>query len=133
MALVMLFIILLTVLTSTGISVQDDELPNDDDFFAAGSFALAWFKIPVPQLSFVLMLGMSIFALIVVYRGGRSNHNRFNDRTIEPVKLLTVLYLKTALNGAVFNFLYFSPYPDHTKNKLTDLILFPSIFSILMR
>jgi hypothetical protein len=133
MAMVMLCIILLTVLTGISISVQDDELPDDDDFLAAGSFARAWFRIPVPQLSFILMLGMSIFALIVVYRGGRSNHQRFNDRTIEPVKLLTVVFLKTALLRAVFNFLFFDPYSDDKENILTNVILFPTMIPILRR
>jgi hypothetical protein len=133
MAMVMLCIILLTVLTGISISVQDDELPDDDDFLAAGSFAGAWFRIPVPQLSFILMLGMSIFALIVVYRGGRSNHQRFNDRTIEPVKLLTVVFLKTALLRAVFNFLFFDPYSDYKENILTNVILFPTMIPILRR
>jgi F0F1-type ATP synthase membrane subunit a len=133
MAMLMLCIILMTVLTGIIIFEEDDQLPEEDDFLAAGSFAAAWFRIPVPQLSFVLMLGMSIFALIVVYRGGRSNHKRFNDRTIEPVKLLTVVFLKTALLRAVFNFLFFSPFPDHTKNKLTNAILFPTMIPILRR
>jgi len=134
MAMVMLCIILLTVLTGISISVQDDELPDDDDFLAAGSFTAAWFRIPVPQLAFVLMLGMSIFALMVVYLGGRSNHKRFNDRTIEPVKLLTVaFFLKTALLRAVFNFLFFDPYPDYKENILTNVILFPTMIPILRR
>jgi hypothetical protein len=132
MAMVMLCIILMTVLTGIIISEEDDQL-LDDDFLAAGSFAGAWFRIPVPQLSFILMLGMSIFALIVVYRGGRSNHQRFNDRTIEPVKLLTVVFLKTALNRAVFNFLFFDPYSDYKEKILTSVILFPTMIPILRR
>jgi len=108
MAMVMLCIILMTMLTGIIISEEDDQLP-EDDFFAAASFAAAWFRMPVHQLSFILMFGMSIFALIVVYLGGRSNHKRFNDRTIEPVKLLTVAFLKTALNRAVFNFISLTP------------------------
>jgi hypothetical protein len=132
MAMMMLCIILLTVLTGIIISEEDDQLP-DDDFLAAGSFGVAWFRIPVPQLAFVLMLGMSIFALMVVYLGGRSNHKRFNDRTIEPVKLLTVVFLETALNRAVFNFLIFDPYPDYKENQLTNVILFLTMIPILRR
>ena len=133
MAMVMLCIILLTVLTGISISVQDDELPDDDDFLAAGSYTAAWFRIPVPQLAFVLMLGMSIFSLMVVYLAGRSNHKRCNDRTIEPVKLLTVAFLKTSLLRAVFNFLFFDPYPDYKENILTNVILFPTMIPILRR
>ncbi len=132
MAMVMLCIILMTVLTGIIISEEDDQLP-DDDFLAAGSFAAAWFRIPVHQLSFILMLGMSIFALFVVYLGGRSNHKRFYDRTIEPAKLLTVAFFKTALNGAVFIFLFFGPYRDYKENNLTNVILFPTMIPILRR
>src|SRR5215211_2403372 len=133
MALVMLCIILLTVLTGISISVQDDEL-SDDDFLAAVSFGLAWFRIPVHQLSFILTLGMSIFASVVVYLGGRSNHKRFNDRTLEFVKLLTVAFSMTALiNRAVFIFLILFPRAVYTKHKSTYLILFPTMIPILRR
>jgi hypothetical protein len=120
------------VLTGILISEEDGQLP-DDDFLAAGNVALAWLSIPVPQLSFILMLGMSIFALFVTYLGGRSNHKRFYDRTIEPVKLLTVLFLETALNRAVSNFLFFGPYSDYKENLLTDVILFPTMIPLLRR
>jgi len=132
MAMVMLCIILMTMLTGIIISEEDDQLP-EDDFFAAASFAAAWFRMPVHQLSFILMFGMSIFALIVVYLGGRSNHKRFNDRTIESVKLLTVAFLKTALNRAVFIFLFLVHRAVYTKHKSTYLILFPTMIPILRR
>lgn len=130
MTMVMLCIILMIVLTGILISEEDGQLP-DDDFLAAGNFALAWLSIPVPQLSFILMLGMSIFALFVTYLGGRSNHKRFYDRTIEPVKFLTFLFLETALLRAVSNFLFFGPYSDYKENLLTDVILFPTMIPIL--
>ena len=132
MAMLMLCIILMTVLTGIIISEEDDQLP-EDDFLAAASFAAAWFRMPVHQLSFILMLGMSIFALIVVYLGGRSNHKRFNDRTIEPVKLLIVTFLKTALNRAVFIFLFLGSHADHAKHKLIHIILFPTMIPLLRR
>ena len=132
MAMVMLSIILMTVLTGIIISEEDDQLP-EDDFLAAASFAAAWFRMPVYQLSFILMLGMSIFALFVVYLGGRSNHKRFYDRTIEPVKLLTVTFLKTALLRAVFILLFFDPYSDDKENILTNVNLFPTLIPILRR
>ena len=132
MAMVMVCIILMTVLTGIIISEEDDQLP-DDDFLEAGRFAAAWFRIPVYQLSFILMLGMSIFALFVVYLGGRSNHKRFYDRTIDSVKLLPVVFLKTALNRAVFIFLFFDPYSDDKENILTNVNLFPTLIPILRR
>jgi hypothetical protein len=133
MAMVMLCIILMTVLTGIIITEEDDQLPGEDDFLEAGNFAAAWFRIPVHQLSFILMLGMSIFALFVVYLGGRSSHKRFYDRTLEPVKLLTVAFFKTALNRAVFIFLFFDPYSDYKENILTNTILFPTMIPILRR
>ena len=132
MAMVMLCIILMTVLTGIIIPEEDDQLP-DDDFLAAASFAAAWFRIPVYQLSFILMLGMSIFALIIVYLGGRSKHKRFNDRTLEPVKLLTVVFFKTALLRAVFIFLFLGSRGDYMKHKSTYIILFPTMIPILRR
>jgi hypothetical protein len=114
MAMVMLCIILMTVLTGIIISEEDDQL-SDDDFLEAGRFAASWFRLPVHQLSFILILGMSIFALFVVYLGGRSNHKRFNDRTLDSVKLLSVAFLKTALNRAVFNFLFVDPIHQITR------------------
>ena len=132
MAMVMLCIILMTVFTGIIIAEEDDQLP-DDDFLTAGNFAATWFSIPVPQLSFILMLGMSIFALFVIYLGGRSNHKRFYDRTIEPVKLFTFKFLKTALKRAVFVFLFLGSHVDDTKHKLTPIILFPTLIPILRR
>jgi len=132
MGMVMLCIILMTVLTGIIIFDEDNQLPGDG-FLAAASFAGSWFRIPVPQLSFILMLGMSVFALIVVCRDGRSNQKRSNDRTNEPVELLTVAFLRTALVRAVFNFLFFDPYPDYEENILTNFILFPTLIPILRR
>ena len=132
MTMVMLCIILMIVLTGILISEEDGQLP-DDDFLAAARFARSWFRIPVPQLSFILMLGMSVFALIVVCRDGRSNQKRSNDRTNEPVELLTVSFLETALLRAVSNFLFFDPYSDTKENLLTDVILFPTMIPLLRR
>jgi hypothetical protein len=78
-------------------------------------------------------LGMSIFALFVIYLGGRSNHKRFYDRTIEPVKLFTFKFLKTALKRAVFIFLFLGSPLDNTKHKLTPIILCPTLIPILRR
>ena len=128
LAIVMLLIILLPALTGTGIVglTEDDELP-DDDFSVIVAFPVAWTRIPVHQMSALLRLGISIFALFVVYLGGRSKAKRFNDRTIELIKSLIRIFSKTALIRAVFNFLFFDPYPEHTKTKLMDVILFPTL------
>lgn len=123
MAMVMLFIILTTVLTGMIISEQDDELPDDDDFLGADSFAAGWFRVPIGQLSFILMLGMSIFALVVVYRGGRSNHRHFNDRTIDSVNVFRGTFFATALNRAVFVFLFIASLPVNKNNGFIGVVL----------
>ena len=81
--IMMLFIILLPVVTGlVGLTVENAFL-EDDDNLLANSFMAIWARMPVHQMLLGLMLGMSIFALFVVYRGGRSNHSRFNDRTLD--------------------------------------------------
>ena len=95
MAMVMLCIILMTVLTGIIIIPEENAQLPGDDVLAAGNFAAAWFSIPVPQLSFLLMLlmlGMSIFAFLIVYLGGRSNHRRFNDRTVDSMNLFVEVF-----------------------------------------
>ena len=91
---------------------EEDDL-NDtdgDDFSLFSNFPPAWIRIPVHQMSVLLRLGISIFALCVVYLGGRSKHRRFNDRTLDHVYALVSYSLKTALiNRAVFYFLFPTP------------------------
>jgi len=64
---------------------------------------VAWAKMQDQQMLTGLMMGMSVFALVVVYLGGRSNHRRFNDRTIDSINLLYlgVFFSVTALLRAV--------------------------------
>jgi hypothetical protein len=75
---------------------EEDNFADDDDFSIINAFAVPWIRIPVHQMSVLLRLGISIFALFVVYLGGRSKHRRFNDRTIDAINLLTAELLKTA-------------------------------------
>jgi hypothetical protein len=85
---------------------EEDDLTDEDDFTVIHTFPAAWTRIPVHQLSVLLRLGISIYALLVVYLGGRSKHKRFNDRTIDHINVLIAEFLKTALIRAVFNFLF---------------------------
>ena len=87
---------------------EDDLTDTEDDDFSVIDFPPTWIRIPVHQMSVLLRLGISIFALFVVYLGGRSKHRRFNDRTIDHViALISHSSLKTALiNRAVFHFLF---------------------------
>jgi hypothetical protein len=88
---------------------EDDLTDTDgDDFSVISNFSPAWIRIPIHQMSVLLRLGISIFALFVVYLGGRSKHRRFNDRTIDHINVLIAEFLKTALVRAVFNFRFFT-------------------------
>ena len=91
-SIMMLFIILLPAITGmVGLTVEN-EFPEDDDYTLANSFMASWARMPIHQLVSGLMLGMSMFTLFVVYLGGRSNHRRFNDRTLDSFNLFGVLF-----------------------------------------
>ena len=99
-------VILLPGLAGTGMIAleEGDEIPDDDDFSLNNQ--VYWMHISGHSRSMGLVLGMSIFALVVVYRGGRSNRARFNDRTLDSANVLIDMFSGTALNRAVFVFLY---------------------------
>jgi hypothetical protein len=107
--ILMLSVLFVPALLATSIidlQEEDDLTDTEDDDFSFIDFPPTWIRIPVHQLSVLLRLGMSIFALFIVYLGGRSKHRRFNDRTIDPVYALISNSLMTALFiRAVFNFL----------------------------
>ena len=115
-----LSVILLPVLMGASILniSEEDNFADLDDFLMINSFSVTWMSISLHQLPVLLGLGISIFALFVVYLGGRSKHRRFNDRTIDAANVLTFKPLKTARIRAVFNFLCFTPHPLHTNNYL---------------
>ena len=92
LALMMLFIILFSVLTGIAGLTVDNLLPEDDDHLFVGSFMATWGRMTVHQTLSGLILGISIFALFGVYLGGRSNHRRFNDRTLDSMHLSGVLF-----------------------------------------
>lgn len=108
--ILMLSVLFMPVVMGAGIIdvLEEDDLTDadEDDFSAIGGLPIAWIRIPVHQMAVLLKLGISIFALFVVYLGGRSKHRRFNDRTIDHVNVLMAEFLKTALYRAVFNFLF---------------------------
>lgn len=94
--LLMLCIALSPVLAGNFGLDEDDHL-DDDGLLAISALPVTWTRMLVHQVSVLLRLGISIFALYLVYLGGRSKNKRFNDRTIEPIKSLKVVFLKTAL------------------------------------
>jgi hypothetical protein len=101
---------------------EDDLTDTEDDNFFVIDFPPTWIRIPVHQMSVLLRLGMSIFALFVVYLGGRSKHRRFNDRTLDHVNaLISYSFLKTALiNRAVFRFLFPSLHLNYPNQYLVN-------------
>ena len=100
---------------------EEDDLGDRDEFSLIGTFSILWIRIPVHQMSVLFRLGLSIFALFVVYLGGRSKHRRFNDRTIDAINAVNVLkadFLKTAHTRAVFNFLFIEPNHQEVRSNL---------------
>jgi hypothetical protein len=129
LTIMMLLLVLLPVATGLVGLVEDNELPDEDDFFTSDSFMPAWFRTLAHQMLSGLIFGMSIFALFVVYLGGRSNHRRFNDRTIDFVNVLRGIFSATALLRAVFVFQFADLHPDHTNKQFCRKVI-PSIIFI---
>jgi hypothetical protein len=87
LGIILLLFTLFPATSGTGyVAVVEDELP-DDDISLFHDVPISWIRIPVHQLSLLLRLGISIFALFIVYLGGRSKARRFNDRTIDAVNV----------------------------------------------
>ena len=125
-SIMMLFIILLPAVTGlVGLTVEN-EFPEDDDYTLANSFMASWARIPIHQMVSGLMLGMSMFTLFVVYLGGRSNHRRFNDRTLDSFNLFRGIFFATALFRAVFVFLFFDFPLNQARQELKNVIPFPT-------
>ena len=101
-AILMLFMILLPTVVGLVKLAGGDDFP-DDYYLQGGGNIAVWAKMQDHQILSGLMMRIAVFALIVVYLGGRSNDRRFNDRTIDLVNLLGVLFV-TALLRAVFVF-----------------------------
>jgi hypothetical protein len=91
-ALAALAVLLLT-LTTVALTPDDDTF-DADEFSGMASLALLWLERPIHLFLFVVILkGVSVFNLIVRYKGGHSGRQYFNDRTIENNKLSLLCYL----------------------------------------
>lgn len=117
LTILMLFLVLLPIATGFLGLIEDNDLFDEDDLFSADSFIGTWSRILTHQMLPGLIFGMSIFTLFVVYLGGRSNHRRFNDRTIDFIHVLRGIFSATALLRAVFVFLFADPHPGHTNKQ----------------
>jgi hypothetical protein len=106
--IVILSVVLLPVITGIiglFIGTDGDNLPDNIDFSMISGFSMVLISwISVRQTAVVLRFGISIFVLFVAYLGGRSKTRRFNDRTIELIKSLKVVFTVAALFRAAFNF-----------------------------
>jgi len=127
-AILLLLLTLMPALIGTGTDglIEDDEIPDNDDFSFINSVPIAWTRIPIHQLAVMLKMGMSIFVLFVVYLGGRSKARRFNDRTIDAVLSLTRVLYKTALSTrrrAVFHFPFSSLFLSPSNKNLIKVFL----------
>ena len=92
--ILMVFLILLPLATGLLGLIEDNDLFDEDDLFTADSFIVAWYRIVTHHMLLGLIFGMSIFALFVVYLGGRPNHRRFNDRTIDFINVLRGIFFR---------------------------------------
>lgn len=113
-----LSVILLPILMGASIMdlTEEDDLADQDDLLILSSFSAIWMNVPAPQMSALLGSGLSIFALFVVYLGGRSKHRRFNDRTLDWINILMARRLKTARIRAVFIFLFLVLYSQEVRS-----------------
>ena len=111
---------------------EEDDRADGDEFSLLGNFSGLWTRIPVHPMSVLLRLGMSIFALCIVYLGGRSKHRRFNDRTIDPVNVLTTEFLKTARIRAVFCFLFLHQHLQEIRSNMQIIQALMSVLTLLM-
>jgi hypothetical protein len=117
LAILLVFLVLLPIATGLIGLLEDSDLFDEDDLFTADSFIAVWSRILTHQMLPGLIFGMSIFTLFVVYLGGRSNHRRFNDRTIDFINVLRGTVFATALLRAVFVFLFADHHPGHTNKQ----------------
>jgi hypothetical protein len=102
------------------VETNTDDLPENIDFSMICSFPTDCISsISVWQMTVILWCGMSMFALFVVYLGGRSKAKRFNDRTIGLIKSLEIVCTEAALFRAAFNFLFYDPYPNHLRSHFS--------------
>ena len=129
LAILMLFLVLLPLATGLLGLIEDTDLFDEDDLFTAESFLRVWSRILTHQMVPGLIFGMSIFTLFVVYLGGRSNHRRFNDRTIDFINILRGIFSATALLRAVFVFPFADLHPGHMNKHFRRKVI-PSIIFI---
>ena len=100
--ILMLFLIFFPLLIGLiNLLTVGDNFP-DDNILQVDGLIITWSWFPVRQVISGLIMGMSIFALFVVYLGSRSSQRYFNDRSIDSINLSSGIFFVTALLRAVF-------------------------------
>jgi len=77
---------------------------SDNDFSDIAYFSIDWIGVQSHQEPMLITSDISIFALFIVFLGGRSKSRWFNDRTIKPINSSLSFHPKTALYRVVFYF-----------------------------
>ena len=114
--ILMLFLIVFPIgIGLVNLITAGDNFP-DDNILQVDGLIVTWAWFPVRQLISGLIMGMSIFALFVVYLGSRSSHRYFNDRSIDPINLFRGIFFLTALLRAVFVCHFFETQPVQIRN-----------------
>ena len=84
---IMMVAVLLVALTNVALAPDNDTF-DANELTGLTSLEVLWVGMPIHFiLLIVLIKGLSVFSLIVRYKGGHTGQNYFNDRTIENNKL----------------------------------------------
>lgn len=125
--IVMLLIVILPLGVGLVNFTVDDSLP--DDYLQVDVFFEAWLGTPAYQVPSGLMMGMSMFALFVVYLSGWSSRRKFDDRSGDSLNFFKCIVSMTALFRAVFVFFFShtglflqikNKYLNKTSNPIND-------------
>lgn len=100
---IVLLIAIFPTLTGAVDFTEGDAFP-DYSYLQVYDFIGFWEGTLDHHMSAGLMMGISLFALSVVYRGSRLNHARINDRSLDQVNVFQGVFSVTALFRAVIVF-----------------------------
>lgn len=84
-AVLALLVLVVLAWTNSMTLVPGDDLDDNCCFFTADILLAASVSIALARIPPTLFSTISTFAQVVVYRGGRTNRLRFNDRTTEAI------------------------------------------------
>jgi hypothetical protein len=109
-------VVLLVALTNVALAPENDTFDANELTGLASLEVLSVGTLIHFLLLIFLINGISVFNLIVRYKGGHTGQNYFNDRTIENSKLsLSAIYPMTTQLGVVICFSPSFPLPGSEK------------------